>query len=161
MKSGPDRAQSNVWVCGEALIDILPGNNPIVGGGPANTAKALGRLGYDVQFIDGISNDAFGQSVRKELLGDGVGLELSLASEKPTCTATVTLSKSGGASYEFVIDNTATFDFNTSWLPDLQFYTSERWQQLSSLGRASYLSGLCMLANLHPLSLIRMFVPRF
>jgi fructokinase len=122
MKSGPDRAQSNVWVCGEALIDILPGNNPVVGGGPANTAKALARLGYGVQFIEGISSDAFGQSVRKELLGDGVGLELSLASEKPTCTATVTLSKSGGASYEFVIDNTATFDFNTSWLPDPERY---------------------------------------
>jgi fructokinase len=122
MKSGLDPAQSNIWVCGEALIDILPGNNPVVGGGPANTAKALARLGYGVQFIDGISSDAFGQSVRKELLGDGVGLELSQSSEKATCTATVTLSKSGSASYEFAIDNTATFDFNASWLPDPERY---------------------------------------
>jgi fructokinase len=30
----------------------------------------------------------------------------------------VTLSASGGASYEFLIDNTATFDFDASWLPD-------------------------------------------
>ena len=30
----------SIWVCGEVLIDILP-SGPVVGGGPANTAKAL------------------------------------------------------------------------------------------------------------------------
>jgi sugar/nucleoside kinase (ribokinase family) len=34
----------SIWVCGEVLIDILP-TGPVVGGGPANTAKALARLG--------------------------------------------------------------------------------------------------------------------
>ena len=89
-----------------------------MGGGPANTAKALARLGYEVDFIDGISNDAYGMSARKELSRDGVGLTLTLASDKPTCTATVTLDSKGSASYEFLIDGTATFDFNNSWLPD-------------------------------------------
>jgi len=107
----------SVWVCGEVLIDILP-SGPVVGGGPANTAKALARLGHDVHFIDGISTDAFGQSARAELLNDGVNLDLALASDKPTCTATVTLDAAGSASYEFLIDGTATFDFNSSWLPD-------------------------------------------
>ena len=107
----------SIWVCGEVLIDILP-SGPVVGGGPANTAKALARLGHDVYFIDGISTDAFGQSARAELLNDGVNLDLSLASDKPTCTATVTLDAAGSASYEFLIDGTATFDFNSSWLPD-------------------------------------------
>jgi len=107
----------SIWVCGEVLIDILP-TGPVVGGGPANTAKALARLGYDVDFIDGISTDAYGVSAKKELSRDGVGLELSLTSDKPTCTATVTLDSKGSASYEFLIDNTATFDFNSSWLPD-------------------------------------------
>jgi fructokinase len=107
----------SIWVCGEALIDILP-NGPVVGGGPANTAKALARLGHDVHFIDGISSDAYGQSARAELLNDGVKLDLSLASDKPTCTATVSLDAAGGASYEFLIDGTATFDFAASWLPD-------------------------------------------
>jgi len=104
-------------VCGEVLIDILP-TGPVVGGGPANTAKALARLGYEVDFIDGISNDAYGMSARKELSRDGVGLTLTLASDKPTCTATVTLDSKGSASYEFLINGTATFDFNNSWLPD-------------------------------------------
>jgi fructokinase len=107
----------SVWVCGEVLIDILP-SGPVVGGGPANTAKALARLGHDVHFIDGISGDAYGQSARSELLNDSVNLDLALASDKPTCTATVTLDAAGGASYEFLIDGTATFDFAASWLPD-------------------------------------------
>jgi fructokinase len=51
-------------VCGEVLIDLIPGSDgvrvPHVGGGPANTAKALARLGHDVQFIDGISSDQYG-----------------------------------------------------------------------------------------------------
>jgi len=107
----------SIWVCGEVLIDILP-TGAVVGGGPANTAKALARLGYEVDFIDGISTDAYGVSAKKELSRDGVGLGLSLSSDKPTCTATVTLDSKGSASYEFLIDNTATFDFNSSWLPD-------------------------------------------
>jgi fructokinase len=107
----------SIWVCGEVLIDVLP-TGPVVGGGPANTAKALARLGHDVDFIDGISTDAFGVSARKELSQDNVGLGLCNSSEKPTCTATVTLDSQGGARYEFVIDGTATFDFDKAWLPD-------------------------------------------
>jgi fructokinase len=107
----------SIWVCGEVLIDILP-TGPVVGGGPANTAKALARLGHDVHFIDGISSDAYGQAARAELLRDGVNLDLALASDKPTCTATVSLDAQGVASYEFLIDGTATFDFAASWLPD-------------------------------------------
>ena len=104
-------------MAGEVLIDILP-TGDVVGGGPANTAKALARLGYEVDFIDGISHDAFGLKARKELERDGVSLDLCLVSEKPTCTATVTVNSNGGASYEFLINGTATFDFNNAWLPD-------------------------------------------
>ncbi len=107
----------SIWVAGEALIDILPAGD-VVGGGPANTAKALARLGYEVDFIDGISTDAFGVKARKELERDGVSLDLCLVSEKPTCTATVTVDSNGGASYEFLIKGTATFDFDRTWLPD-------------------------------------------
>jgi fructokinase len=107
----------SIWVCGEVLIDVLP-TGPVVGGGPANTARALARLGHDVDFIDGISTDAFGVMARKELERDGVGLALSLSSDKPTCTATVTLDAHGSASYKFLIDGSATFDFAHSWLPD-------------------------------------------
>ncbi len=48
----------SVWVCGEVLIDILP-TGAVVCGGPANTAKALSRLGYELDFIQGISTDDY------------------------------------------------------------------------------------------------------
>jgi fructokinase len=55
---------------------------------------------------------------RKELERDGVGLGLALESDKQTCTATVQLDQAGVATYKFVIDETATFEFSPSWLPD-------------------------------------------
>ena len=118
----------SIWVCGEVLIDLLPGNPErlaVVGGGPANTAKALARLGHDVEFIDGISTDAYGKSARAELLRDEVGLDLALTSDLPTCTATVSLIADGSASYEFLINGTATFAFDNSWLPDPERYKPE------------------------------------
>jgi fructokinase len=110
-----------VWVCGEVLIDLIPDSTErkaVVGGGPANTAKALAKLGITTQFIDGISTDKFGQMALKQLHKDGVLLDFVKFSDKPTCLAIVSLNKQGGASYEFVIDGTATFDFSPSWLPD-------------------------------------------
>jgi fructokinase len=116
----------SIWVCGEVLIDLIPGADgvrvPHVGGGPANTAKALARLGRDVQFIDGISTDEYGVAARKELLDDEVKLDLALTSDKPTCLAIISLDANGGASYEFKIDGTATFDFDLKWLPDPSRY---------------------------------------
>ncbi len=111
----------SIWVCGEVLIDILP-TGPVVGGGPANTAKALARLGHEVAFIDGISTDAYGVKARAELAADGVNLSLAMTSDLPTAVAVVTLAADGGASYVFKLDKTATFDFNSSWLPDPSRY---------------------------------------
>jgi fructokinase len=112
---------NQVWVCGEVLIDLIPDGTErkaVVGGGPANTAKALAKLGIANQFIDGISTDKFGQMALKQLHKDGVLLDFVKFSDKPTCLAIVSLNSQGGASYEFVIDGTATFDFSNSWLPD-------------------------------------------
>ena len=110
-----------IWVCGEALIDLIPRGEQkvaIVGGGPANTAKALARLGFDSYFIDGISTDSFGGMIKDQLLHDGVNLKYAHYSDKQTCTADVSLDKAGVASYVFTIDGTATIDFTNDWLPD-------------------------------------------
>ena len=114
---------SQVWVTGEVLIDLIPDGSerkPIVGGGPANTAKALAKLGIDTQFIDGISTDDYGQMANDELVASGVKLDYVKYSDKPTCLAIVSLSNSGSASYEFAIENTATFDFTLDWLASPQ-----------------------------------------
>jgi fructokinase len=112
-----------VWIAGEVLIDLIPhgeDSQPIVGGGPANTAKALAKLGIDTQFVDGISSDQYGQMAKDELVSAGVKLDYVKYSDKPTCLAIVSLNHSGTATYEFVIENTATFDFTSEWLPKPQ-----------------------------------------
>ncbi len=112
---------NQVWVCGEVVIDLIPDGTErkaVVGGGPANTAKALSKLGITTQFIDGISTDKYGQMALGELQKDGVLLDFVKFSDKPTCLAIVSLNAKGGATYEFVIDDTATFDFSHSWLPN-------------------------------------------
>ncbi len=112
-----------MWVVGEVLIDLIPDADQylaVVGGGPANTAKALAKLGAKTHFIDGISTDKYGQMAKAELLSAKVLLDYTQVSNKPTCTAKVTLSSLGSASYEFAIADTATFDFSDQWLPDPQ-----------------------------------------
>jgi fructokinase len=81
-----------VWVTGEVLIDLIPegaDRKPIVGGGPANTAKAIAKLGIDTQFIGGISSDQYGQMAKDELVSAGVKLDYVKYSDKPTCLAIV------------------------------------------------------------------------
>ena len=112
-----------VLVVGEVLIDLIPDADQhlaVVGGGPANTAKALSKLGVETQFIGGISTDNYGQMAKVDLLSANVLLDYAHYSNKPTCTAKVTLDSSGSASYEFVIEGTATFDFSQHLLPDPQ-----------------------------------------
>jgi len=112
---------NKVWVCGEVLIDLIPDGverKAVVGGGPANTAKALAKLGIGTQFIDGISTDMYGQMALKQLHQDGVLLDYVKFSDKPTCLAIVSLNNAGGATYEFLIEGTATFDYTPDWLPD-------------------------------------------
>ena len=70
--------------------------------------------------IDGISFDEYGQKAKGELVRAGVKLDYVKYSDKPTCLAIVSLSHLGTAAYEFVIENTATFDFTSEWLPKPQ-----------------------------------------
>jgi fructokinase len=109
-----------VWVVGEALMDLIPVNGeriPMVGGGPANTAKAVARLGYNTQFIGGISSDSYGSAVEEELQRSGVDLSLTLGGELPTALAIATIDENGLAKYNFELENTSSFAFHSSWLP--------------------------------------------
>ena len=106
-----------IWVCGEVLVDRI-GESNILGGGPANTARAVARLGQEVEFVGGISRDEFGERACKEFSDDKVGLHHVHRSEKPTAIAAVSLDANGVAKYEFTTSETATFDFSPDWLPD-------------------------------------------
>ncbi len=56
---------------GEALIDIIVSPqgeiDSVVGGGPVNTARTIARLGSEVSFLGGISQDALGKRIRRLL----------------------------------------------------------------------------------------------
>jgi len=116
-----NQEQGTAWVAGEVLIDLISNGSEIkaiVGGGPANTSVALARLGVETFFIDGMSTNDYGQRARAELVAAGVKLDYVEFSSKPMCLANVTLDPSGSATYEFLIDGTATFDFRNEWLPE-------------------------------------------
>lgn len=111
---------STVWVAGEALIDLVnvQGKRTAhVGGGPANTAKALARLGFSSFFVGGISSDEYGSLIEKELKDSGVDLSLVVLGSKPTALANAVIDQKGVASYSFELEGTITFDFSSSWLP--------------------------------------------
>jgi len=100
------------------LIPVIGGDRvPIVGGGPANTAKAVARLGYPTYFVGGISTGEYGRAVELELLGSGVDLSLVHRGDALTALAIATINDAGLASYEFKLDSTVSFNFHSSWLP--------------------------------------------
>ena len=90
---------------------------PMVGGGPANTAKALARLGYSTFFIGGLSSDLYGKMIKEELKASGVDLSLAYRGDRATALAIASIDEKGLASYKFELEGSSSFAFNSSWLP--------------------------------------------
>ncbi|MEU6313421.1 carbohydrate kinase [Streptomyces sp. NPDC047014] len=110
-----------IVVGGEALIDLVPLARPPgalfprPGGGPYNTAVALGRLGARVAFCSRVSADGFGESLLAGLRAAGVDLSLVQRGPEPTTLAVPSLAAEGSASYGFYVEGTADRLFG---LPD-------------------------------------------
>ncbi|MGW3015427.1 carbohydrate kinase family protein [Streptomyces longwoodensis] len=103
-----------IVVAGEALIDLVPQGQgalaplrPALGGGPYNTAVALGRLGSPTAFCSRTSHDAFGEALLEGLRGAGVDVSAVQRGPEPTTLAVATLDAHGSASYSFYVDGTA------------------------------------------------------
>ncbi|MFJ9349514.1 carbohydrate kinase [Streptomyces sp. NPDC101237] len=103
-----------IVVAGEALIDLVPQGagalaplQPAPGGGPYNTAVALGRLGSPTTFCSRASRDAFGEALLDGLRGAGVDVSLVERGPEPTTLAAATIDAKGSASYSFYVDGTA------------------------------------------------------
>jgi fructokinase len=103
-----------IVVAGEALIDLVPQGQgalaplrPALGGGPYNTAVALGRLGSPTAFCSRTSYDAFGEALLDGLRGAGVDVSAVQRGPEPTTLAVATLDAHGSASYSFYVDGTA------------------------------------------------------
>jgi fructokinase len=102
-------------------MDLIPDaggqRQPMVGGGPANTAKAIARLGYSTYFVGGISTDGYGRMIEAELRDSGVDLSLVVRRDLPTALAIASIDDNGLARYEFELEGSASFAFDHSWLP--------------------------------------------
>ncbi|MFI6104936.1 carbohydrate kinase [Streptomyces sp. NPDC051310] len=108
-----------IVVAGESLIDLVPepsgaaGAGPVPalvprrGGGPYNTAVALGRLGAEAVFCSRISTDAFGEALLDGLRSAGVATDLVQRGPEPTTLAVATVAADGSARYGFYAQGTA------------------------------------------------------
>jgi fructokinase len=105
-----------IVVCGEALIDRIPGKDS-PGGGPFNTARSLARLGIPTQFLGRISTDAFGQQLRDLLAADGADLAMTSIGPEPTTVAIIEVDPEGHAGYRFVSDGTSAPNLTEQMVP--------------------------------------------
>src|SRR5438046_2011666 len=111
-----------IVVGGEALVDLVDerGTSRVVaGGGPFNTAMALGRLGVDVAFLGTLSRDSYGEMLARRLAEVGVDTSLVRRSDAATPKAVVHRRNNGRNEYTFELDATAFSDFPVSCLPVL------------------------------------------
>ncbi|QFZ76998.1 carbohydrate kinase [Streptomyces fagopyri] len=115
-----------IVVAGEALIDLVPQGagalvhlRPARGGGPYNTAVALGRLGSPTVFCSRVSNDAFGEALLDGLREARVDVSRVQRGAEPTTLAVATVAEDGSAAYSFYVEGTADRLFTTpDRLPD-------------------------------------------
>jgi fructokinase len=115
-----------IVVAGEALIDLVPqgpgalaGLTPALGGGPYNTAVALGRLGSPTAFCSRMSYDAFGEALLDGLRRAGVDVSGVQRGPEPTTLAVATIDANGSAAYSFYVEGTADRLFRApAALPD-------------------------------------------
>jgi fructokinase len=111
-----------IAVAGEALIDLVERDgtlHPLPGGGPFNTAVALGRLGVPTGFLGRLSFDQFGELLVGLLKESGVDDRYVLRGSAPTPVAVVHMSDEGDAEYSFHLAGTAYADLTREDLPEL------------------------------------------
>lgn len=111
-----------IAVAGEALIDLVARDGtiqPMPGGGPFNTAIALGRLGVPTGFFGRLSYDRFGELLAGLLRQSGVDDRFILRGSAPTPVAVVHTSEEGDAEYSFHLTGTAYADLTQADLPQL------------------------------------------
>jgi len=105
-------------VIGEALVDLIVAPDGALtaapGGGPFNAARTIARLGVEVSFVGGVSDDVFGRRISALLAADGVHQALGPRSGSPTTLALAELDDGGAATYEFYVAGTSAAEVRES-----------------------------------------------
>ncbi|MBD9701428.1 carbohydrate kinase [Streptomyces sp. ID01-12c] len=115
------QAPVSVTVLGECVADAFtdPARSSsdelalraLPGGGPANTAVALARLGTPTRFLGRFSTDVFGTRFRARLSASGVDLTGSVTAPEPSTLAVADLDETGQATYTFYADSAADWQW--------------------------------------------------
>ena len=104
----------SVFVIGEALVDRIVDHHgqstDVLGGGPFNAARVLGRLDIETWFLSGISQDDFGARVCAALEDCGVRRAVPERSPRPTGVALARVDRDGTAAYEFELEESSCTD---------------------------------------------------
>src|SRR5262249_51238272 len=111
-----------IVVGGEALVDVVDDHGvrrPVPGGGPFNTAVALGRLGVPVAYLGTLSRDDHGSLLSRVLIEAGVDVSFVRRSDAPTPVAVVHRQNDGGNTYTFQLAGTSFTDLPPEALPPL------------------------------------------
>jgi fructokinase len=119
------RASAPVAVLGECVADAFVRPVPPAapahvlglevhpGGGPANTAAALARLGTPTRFLARLSGDVFGRAFRARMTASGADLGGCVTAHEPATLAVADLDADGRADYSFHAEGTADWQ----WTP--------------------------------------------
>ncbi|WP_405639573.1 carbohydrate kinase [Streptomyces sp. NBC_00019] len=94
----------------ELALRVLPG------GGPANTAVALARLGTPARFLARLSGDVFGRLFRTHLEASGVDLSCAVDAAEPSTLAVAELDAQGQATFSFHAQATADWQWTDAEL---------------------------------------------
>jgi fructokinase len=81
------------------------------GGGPANTAVALSRLGTHTKFISRIADGILGNLFIERLESSGVDLSLSITAKESATLAIASVGPDGSAMYDFYAEGTADWQW--------------------------------------------------
>ncbi len=84
------------------------------GGGPANTAAALARLGTPTRFAARFADDVFGRAFRARMAAAGAHLDGCLTATQAATLAVADLDAEGRAAYSFHAEGTADWQ----WTPE-------------------------------------------
>jgi fructokinase len=109
-------ARTAVTVIGEAIVDLVPGDQPwtfhaVPGGSPYNVAIGLARLGHQATLMARLADNAFGRLLREHAQAEGVDLHAAPRAGEPSTLAVVSLDASARASYDFYLDGTADWQW--------------------------------------------------
>jgi fructokinase len=114
--TGHPGGRAEITVIGEAIIDLVPGDQPrtfhaVPGGSPYNVAIGLARLEHRTTLMARLADSAFGRLLREHARAEGIGLAAAPFAAEPATLAVVSLDAAAQASYDFYVEGTADWQW--------------------------------------------------